>query len=64
MIAGQNYGAHSAQVKILFVESPPEHPPSQATIALSVDGSESQWQVSLPHGISANSKRVTIALPT
>ena len=82
MSAGQNYGAHSAQVKMrlilnglsvrithmgpdfLFVESPPEHPPSQATIALSVDGSESQWQVSLPHGISANSKRVTIALPT
>jgi hypothetical protein len=45
----------------LFVESASDHPPGEATIVLQVDGSERQWNVHLPNGISAGSKRVTIA---
>jgi len=46
----------------LFIESPADYPPCQATISLSVDGSESEWKVSLPKGISKDSKRVVLAL--
>jgi len=46
----------------LFVESATDHPPSEATIVLQVDGSERQWQVRLPDGISKASNRVALAL--
>ena len=46
----------------LFIEPPTDHPPSDATIYLRVDESESQWQVRLPEGISKDSKRVALAL--
>ena len=46
----------------LFVESPTDHPPCQASISLRVDDSESQWEVRLPEGISKDSKRVALAL--
>ena len=46
----------------LFVESATDHPPGEATIVLQVDGSERQWQVRLPDGISKASKRVALAL--
>jgi hypothetical protein len=80
MIAGQNYGAHSAQVEMqlivngasigithmgrdfVVVESPTEYPPGDASILLRVDESESRWNVRLPDGISAGSKRVAIAV--
>jgi len=44
----------------LFVESASDHPPGEATIVLQVDGSERRWNVHLPNGISADSKRVAI----
>ncbi|HEY5914101.1 MAG TPA: hypothetical protein VJA21_26230 [Verrucomicrobiae bacterium] len=46
----------------LFVQSPSDHPPGEATIYLRVDNSESSWQVWLPEGISKDSKRVALAL--
>ena len=46
----------------LLVESPSEHPPCDATILLRVDGSESEWKVRLPEGISKDSRRVLLAL--
>ena len=39
-----------------------EYPPGEASILLKVDDSESRWNVRLPDGISASSKRVAIAL--
>ncbi len=47
----------------LFIESPTDHPPGEATIVLRVDDSERRWQVRLPKGISKASKRVALALP-
>ena len=46
----------------LFVESPTDHPPCEGSIFLRVDESESRWNVRLPDGISARSKRVAIAV--
>jgi hypothetical protein len=45
----------------LFVKSAENHPPSNATMILQVDGSERRWQVRLPEGISTGSKRIAIA---
>lgn len=46
----------------LLIDSPTDSPPGEATIYLRVDDSESEWKVRLPHGISADSKRVALAL--
>lgn len=45
----------------LFIESASDHPPGDATIVLQVDQSERRWNVRLPDGISAGSKRVALA---
>ena len=37
-----------------------DHPPGAARIIVRVDQSERQWDVRLPNGASATSKRVTI----
>jgi hypothetical protein len=45
----------------LLVEEPFDHPPADASVVLRVDGSERRWNVLLPEGLSALSKRVAIA---
>lgn len=45
----------------LLVDTATDHPPGEASIVLQVDQSERRWKVNLPHGISARSKRVTLA---
>jgi hypothetical protein len=45
----------------LLVDSPVNHPPTDASVVLQVDESERRWDVHLPEGISAASKRVAIA---
>ena len=45
----------------LLLDKPFDHPPVDASIVMQVDESESRWNVRLPHGISAGSKRVAIA---
>jgi hypothetical protein len=44
----------------LLLDAPVDHPPGPASIVLRVDQNERCWEVSLPHGISAGSKRVAI----
>jgi hypothetical protein len=44
----------------MLLDSPADHPPGLASILLRVDQSERQWDVRLPNGISAASKRVAI----
>ena len=46
----------------LFVESPINHPPCEASISLRVDDTESERKVKLPDGIRQDSKRVALAL--
>ena len=45
----------------LLVDAPINHPPGNASLVLQVDQSERRWDVNLPEGISAASKRVVIA---
>ena len=45
----------------LFVDTPVDHPPANASLVFQVDGQERRWNVNLPQGISASSKRVAIA---
>jgi len=45
----------------LLLKTSFDHPPVNATIFLSIDGNERQWEVRLPEGISAGSRRVVIA---
>jgi len=48
----------------LLVDAPIDHPPCEASLVLQVDRSERRWNVRLPKGISAGSKRVDIATST
>ena len=45
----------------VLVDSPVNHPPADARMILQVDQTERCWSVRLPQGISAGTKRVTIA---
>ena len=45
----------------LLLAEPFDHPPANASVVLRVDETERSWNVHLPHGISAGSKRVVIA---
>ena len=45
----------------LLLDKPIDHPPTQASVILQVDEKERRWNIHLPHGISAGSKRVVIS---
>ena len=47
----------------LILASAGDHPPCNASIVLKVDDSERRWDVHLPDGISARSKRVALSAP-
>ena len=60
------FGGHSIPVAqlgpgFLLLDAPADHPPGPASILLRVDQSEQRWDVRLPNGISATSKRVAIS---
>lgn len=44
----------------LILAEPVNHPPTQAEIAISVDGREKRWAVQLPAGLSISSRRTRI----
>ena len=44
----------------LLLDVSTNHPPCEGKILLSVDGSERQWAVRLPEGITAETKRVPV----
>ena len=45
----------------LLLKAPTDHPPGPASLFLQVDESKSRWDIFLPDGVSASSKRVSIA---
>ena len=45
----------------LLLDQPIDHPPGEATVVFTVDGSERSWPVRLPEGLSADCERVVIA---
>lgn len=48
----------------LLVNTPVDHAPGSATVVMQIDESERRWNVRLPQGMSAESKRVQIAAVT
>lgn len=44
----------------LLLDTPVDHPPTEASIVLRIDASEETWSVRLPDGISVRTKRVAI----
>ena len=62
IVNGTSIGITHMGRDFVVVESPAEYPPGEASILLKVDDSESRWNVRLPDGISAGSKRVAIAV--
>ncbi|HWW02484.1 MAG TPA: hypothetical protein VNZ64_22490 [Candidatus Acidoferrum sp.] len=44
----------------LLLDAPADHPPGEASIVLRVDQIEERWNVLLPDGILAGTKRVNI----
>jgi hypothetical protein len=44
----------------LIVTQPVDHPPTQAEIAICIDGKESRWVVQLPAGLSPEKRRTSI----
>ena len=62
IVNGTSIGITHMGRDFVVVESPTEHPPGKASILLKVDESESRWNVHLPEGISAESKRVAITV--
>ena len=46
----------------VVLDTPIDHPPSDAEISLSVDGKESRWEVQLVDGLSADQARARISI--
>jgi hypothetical protein len=61
LVNGQSLPVAQMGADFVLLESPVNHPATDATVVFRVDQSESRWKVRLPQGISANKERVEIA---
>jgi hypothetical protein len=61
-INGSNLSVTHMGPDFILIDSPIDHAPCKARLFLQVDDSKSEWEVSLPQGISSKSNRVTLAL--
>src|SRR5580658_5893685 len=48
----------------IVLHSASDYPPCEATIEMSIDSSQSLWNVRLPTGITVGSQRVPLGAPT
>jgi hypothetical protein len=60
MFSGHSIPVAQLGPDFLLLDAPTDHPPGPGSILLRVDQSERRWDVRLPNGISATSKRVAI----
>ena len=60
-IEGVRHDVSHMGPEFVILAKPPNHPPCQAVIGLSVDGRLKQWPVSLPDGLTEASQRVRTA---
>jgi hypothetical protein len=61
LVNGHSIAVAQMGPDFLLVDAPINHPPGSASLILQVDQSERRWNVDLPEGMSATSKRVAIA---
>lgn len=62
LVNGSSIAVAQMGPDFLLVHAPIDLPPGNACLVLQVDQSEHCWDVHLPEGISAESKRVAIAV--
>ena len=62
LVNGLSFSVTQMGPDFVLVESPVNHAPAAARVVLQVDQAERSWTVHLPSGISANKKRVEIAV--
>ncbi len=60
LLDGQVLSVGQAGPGFLILDTAVNHPPATGRFFLEVDGVERQWEVRLPEGISAASRRVVI----
>jgi len=61
LVSGRSLPVTQMGPDFLLLAAPADHPPADASVILQVDQTERRWNVRLPQGISAGTKRVTIA---
>lgn len=62
LVNGDSFSVARMGPDFLLVDAPVNLPPGDASVIFQVDQSERRWSVNLPDGISADSKRVAIAV--
>lgn len=60
LVGGQPLRVTQMGPDFILLAAPTNHPPTDASLLMQVDGRERCWNVHLPHGISASTKRVAI----
>ena len=60
LVKGSSISAAQMGPDFLLVDAPIYHPPGNASVVLQVDQRARRWNVHLPNGISAESRRVAI----
>ncbi len=61
LVGGQSIPVAQMGPDFVLLQNPVNHPPADASVVLQVDKSERSWNIHLPHGITAGTKRVAIA---
>jgi hypothetical protein len=61
LLEGQILSVGQLGPDFLILDKAIDHPPAGARLFLAVDGKEREWDVHLPEGMSAGSRRVVIA---
>jgi hypothetical protein len=62
LIDGQTLSVGQLGPDFLILDTAIDHPPARGRLFFAVDGNEREWNVHLPEGISAGSRRVVIAV--
>ena len=60
VLNGRNFRIAQMGPDFLLIDSPDNHPPSRATIELTIDDSRRTWDVELPLGMSCDEERVML----
>lgn len=60
-IAGERLSVRQMGPDFLIIDATEGHAPTVVQLYLSVDGNEREWDIHLPEGIAAGSRRVLIA---
>jgi hypothetical protein len=61
LIDGETHSVGQLGPDFLILDTAIDYPPTSGRLFFAVDGNEREWNVHLPEGMSAKSRRVVIA---